>query len=75
MGFFSMVGDAFKDVADVAEIVGSGGTDIMAWADVVGDLAKTVSDAEGGQQAAQQTGGMGGILGDVSSLASVASMI
>ncbi len=73
MSFFSMIGDAVKDVADVAEIVGSGGADVMAWASIVGDIASTVNDAEGGSQ--QQQHGSSGIMGDLGSLASIASMI
>ncbi len=71
MSFFSMIGDAVKDVADVAEIVGSGGADVMAWASIVGDMANTVNDAENGSQ--QQ--GSSGMMGDLGSFASVASMI
>ncbi len=70
MSLFSMIGDAVKDVADVAEIVGSGGTDVMAWASIVGDIANTVNDAEGGQQQ-----GGSGIMGNLGSFASIASMI
>ena len=73
MSFFSMIGDAVKDVADVAEIVGSGGTDVMAWASIVGDIASTVNDAENGSQ--QQQHGSSGMMGDLGSFASIASMI
>lgn len=73
MGF--SIGDVFKDVMDVAEIVGSGGTDVMAWASAVGDIANTVEDAEGGQQAAQQQGGIAGLMGNIGSLSSIAAMI
>ncbi len=68
MGFFSMIGDAVKDVVDVAEIVGSGGTDVMAWASAVSDITSTVNDAESGSQ--QQQHGSS-IMGELGSLASM----
>ncbi len=75
MGFD--IGGIFKDVMDVAEIVGSGGADVMAWANAIGDIANTVSEAEGQPQQGGMAGagGLGGIMGDVGSLASIASMI
>ena len=70
MSFFGMIGDVVKDVADVAEIVGSGGADVMAWASAMGDIANTVNDAESGSQQQQQHGNSG-IMGNLGSFASM----
>ena len=73
MSLFGMIGDVVKDVVDVAEIVGSGGADVMAWASALNDIASTVNDAEGGSQ--QQQHGSSGLMGELGSFASIASMI